>query len=126
MISRPIHAILKAMSSLHDVPPVPLTLEGSSLLHQMLRIRWADWRALPAARRDEILTEAAAALAQLEGQGSAMFSLLGHKGDLMLVHFRENFERIGEVERCLQEADPLPGLPGADVVVSIGGGAGVV
>jgi hydrogen peroxide-dependent heme synthase len=97
------HAILKTMPSLDSLPPVPLTLEGASLLHQMLRVRWADWRALPPARRDEILAEAARAFASMEGAGSALFSLLGHKGDLMLVHFRQNFEQLGEVERCLQK-----------------------
>jgi peroxiredoxin len=82
-------------------PPVPLTLEGASMLHQMLRVRWPEWRALAAIRREEILGEAAAAVAKLESQGSAMFSLLGHKGDLMLLHFRKNFEELGEVERTL-------------------------
>ena len=93
---------LKAMHHFDNIPPVPLTLEGASLLHQMLRVRWPEWRALPAVRRDEIVSQAAAALAQLEGAGSAVFSLLGHKGDLMLVHFRPGFDRLGEVERTLQ------------------------
>jgi hydrogen peroxide-dependent heme synthase len=84
-------------------PQVPLTLEGASLLHQMLKVRWADWRAQPAMRREEILREAAAGIAALEGAGSAMFSLLGHKGDLLLVHFRQNFEQLGEVERSLEK-----------------------
>ncbi len=95
------------MSTLEHLPPappaVPLTLEGSSLLHQMLKIRWADWRALAATRREEILGEAIAAFAALENAGSALFSLLGHKGDLLLVHFRQNFEQLGEVQRCLQK-----------------------
>jgi chlorite dismutase len=91
------------MSNLENLPAVPLTLEGSSLLHQMLKVRWADWRGLAGVRRDEILSEAAAALASMEGAGSAVFSLLGHKGDVMLVHFRQNFEQLGEVERCLQK-----------------------
>ncbi len=91
------------MSTLENLPAVPLTLEGSSLLHQMLKVRWADWRGLAGVRRDEILSEATAAFAAMEGAGSAMFSLLGHKGDLLLVHFRENFEQLGEVERCLQK-----------------------
>ena len=97
------HAILKLMPSPDSLPPVPLTLEGSSLLHQMLRVRWADWRALAAARRAEILAEAGAAFRKLEEDGSAMFSLLGHKGDLMLVHFRPSFEQLGEVERAIQK-----------------------
>jgi chlorite dismutase len=91
------------MSNLENLPAVPLTLEGSSLLHQMLKVRWADWRGLAGVRRDEILSEAAAAFATMEGAGSAVFSLLGHKGDVMLVHFRQSFEQLGEVERCLQK-----------------------
>jgi len=73
------------------------------MLHQMLRVRWADWRALAAPRRDAILAEAAAELVSLENGGSALFSLLGHKGDVMLVHFRQNFDQLGQVERCLQK-----------------------
>ena len=34
-----------------DVPPVPLTVEGYSVLHQMMRFRWAAWR--PLLRRAE-------------------------------------------------------------------------
>ena len=73
-------------------PPVPLTLEGASLLHQMMKVRWAEWRALPAPRRTEILEQAKSALEIMQGQGSALFSLLGHKGDLMLAHFRTDFD----------------------------------
>src|ERR1051326_2378945 len=90
---------------LHDhfehLPAVPLTIEGSSVLHQMLRVRWPEWRALPSGHRTEILSQAAAALAAMEGAGSAAFSLLGHKGDLMLVHFRPGFDQLGEAEQCL-------------------------
>jgi chlorite dismutase len=84
-----------------NLPAVPLTLEGASLLHQMLRVRWAAWRALPAADRSCILEEAGASLEDLEKAGSAAFTLLGHKGDLMLVHFRQGFEALGEVEAKL-------------------------
>ena len=78
-------------------------MEGASLLHQMLKVRWPEWRALPAVRRDEILKAAAPALSALETLGSALFSMLGHKGDLMLVHFRKNFDELGQVQRCLQK-----------------------
>jgi hydrogen peroxide-dependent heme synthase len=83
------------------LPEVPLTLEGASLLHQMLRVRWAAWRALPVTERDSILKEASAAVAELEKAGSAAYTLLGHKGDLMLVHFRQGFEALGTVESAL-------------------------
>jgi chlorite dismutase len=88
-----------------ETPPVPLTVEGSSVLHQMFRVRWPQWRAVPARERESQISAAAAILAELEEQGptgSAMFSLLGHKGDLMLVHFRESFDQLHEVELRLQ------------------------
>ncbi len=84
------------------LPPVPLTVEGASVLHQMMRFRWTAWRALSAEQRGEILTQAVATLAAMErpadGRQSAVFSLLGHKGDLMLVHFRRSFEELNQAE----------------------------
>ena len=59
------------MHHFDKTPPVPLTLEGSSMLHQMLRVKWPAWRALTAERRKEILGEASTALAAMEGKGSA-------------------------------------------------------
>jgi chlorite dismutase len=83
-------------------PALPLTLEGASVLHQMMRFRRAAWRALPAQTRAEILAEAAALLASMEthadGRESAFYSLLGHKGDLLLVHFRRSFEELNRTE----------------------------
>jgi chlorite dismutase len=80
---------------------VPLTLEGASVLHQMFRFRWSEWRKLPAGEQREILTEAGAALEKLEqhvsGQ-SALFSMLGHKAELMLVHFRNEFDHLKHAE----------------------------
>ncbi len=89
----------KAVSE--DIPAVPLTIEGYSVLHQMMRVRWAGWRPLAAADKHAIVDEATSALAAMEqnsGGQSALFSLLGHKGDLMFVHFRESFEELNAVE----------------------------
>jgi hydrogen peroxide-dependent heme synthase len=84
-----------------QMPPVPLTIEGYSVLHQVLRIRWAAWRGLPVTDQRAIADEAAAALGEMEqnakGQ-SALFSVLGHKGDLMLLHFRDSFDALNQVE----------------------------
>src|SRR5512143_2177325 len=85
----------------NDMPPVPLTIEGAAVLHQMMRVRWAAWRALPQGDRAAILDEAASTLSSIEKQNSAAFGLLGHKGDLMLVHFRPGFDQLGEVQTCL-------------------------
>ena len=86
------------------LPAVPLTLEGASMLHQMLRVRWTAWKQLSAAERARIAQEAAGALAEMEREASgqsAAFSLLGHKGDLILVHFRRSFDELNKVERRL-------------------------
>ncbi|HET6840753.1 MAG TPA: hydrogen peroxide-dependent heme synthase [Candidatus Angelobacter sp.] len=80
---------------------VPMTLEGTSVLHQMFRFRWAEWRKLPDAQRREIASEAAAVLNKMEhdtAAQSALFSLLGHKGDLLLVHFRNSFDQLKAAE----------------------------
>jgi chlorite dismutase len=92
--------------AVENLPGVPLTLEGASVLHQMMRVRWTAWKAVPVAQRSEIVREAATALADMErnpsGQ-SAAFSLLGHKGDLIIVHFRQSFDELGRVERHIAQ-----------------------
>jgi peroxiredoxin len=84
------------------LPAVPLTIEGASVLHQMMRFRRPAWRALQASERAQILDEAVEGLAAMEtpvnGRQSAVYSLLGHKGDLMLLHFRRSFEELNQAE----------------------------
>ncbi len=88
------------------IPAVPLTLEGYATLHQMMRVRWTAWRATPDNVRRDIANEAALLLAKMEAKTdgqSALFSLLGHKGDLMLVHFRESFDQLNQAELDLAQ-----------------------
>ena len=54
------------------LPEVPLTLEGASLLHQMLRVRWPEWRSLPAARRSEMVAEASIAASICAGEATGL------------------------------------------------------
>ena len=93
------HSISKTVTA--ETPPVPLTTEGYSVLHQMMRFRRTAWRALPESERAAIAQEASALLAAMEqnsaGQ-SALFSLIGHKGDLMFVHFRGSFADLNQAE----------------------------
>ena len=89
-----------------EIPPVPLTIEGYSVLHQMMRFRWSAWRELVPTKRTEIVREASQLLGGWEqgksGQ-SALYSLIGHKGDLMLVHFRNSFDDLNRVEMQLAQ-----------------------
>ena len=82
-----------------ELPAVPLTLEGLSVLHQMFRFRWPEWRKLGTSRQEEIAREASVVLSPSEEAGqSAVYSMLGHKGDLMLVHFRDSFDELNAAE----------------------------
>jgi hydrogen peroxide-dependent heme synthase len=94
---------------LSDFPPVPLTLEGAHTLHQFFRFDWKAWRACAAGERAAIAAEAMTALNKLERAGadapvrSAVYSQLGHKGDLMLIHFRDSLEELNQVELDLAQ-----------------------
>ncbi|MGH9557413.1 MAG: hydrogen peroxide-dependent heme synthase [Terriglobales bacterium] len=96
-----------ASSKLHvhaaqgELPAVPLTVEGLSVLHQMLRFRWAAWRTLAAPEREAISAEAAEAFAGMERENSAFYALLGHKGDLLAVHFRDSLAQLKAAELAL-------------------------
>ena len=87
-----------------NFPPVPLTLEGSATLHQFFAFDWTAWKATPVAERATIAAEAVAVLNELcAGAKSGVFSQLGHKGDLLLVHFRPTFEELNQIELTLAQ-----------------------
>jgi chlorite dismutase len=106
---------------MHD-PRVPETVEGWSLLHQMFRVRWPEWGALPPAERQSRAQQSAAALAAMsqgaEGQ-TALSTLLGHKGDLMLVHFRKGFEALQTAQLQVAALPVAPYLEATTSYVSI-------
>jgi chlorite dismutase len=69
-----------------------------------MKIKWTAWKCLDTGSQTEIVTEAAASLESMQknrtGQ-SALFSQLGHKGDLMFIHFRHSFDELNEAEHQL-------------------------
>jgi chlorite dismutase len=91
-----------------QIPPVPLTLEGACVLHQMMRVRWAEWKAVALPVQRGILKEALPLLidmeARAEGQ-SAVYSMLGHKGDLLFLHFRGSFDELNEAELAIRRME---------------------
>lgn len=92
-----------------DLSAVPLTLEGAYVLHQMFRIRRAAWRALNGSQREQITDEAVPVLRSMEQRRSdsghpnqsAVYSLIGHKGDVMVLHFRDSLEEAHCAELAL-------------------------
>jgi hydrogen peroxide-dependent heme synthase len=79
------------------------------MLHQFFRFDWKAWRLCAEGVRERIAVEAIAALKKLERAdadapvGSALYSQLGHKGDLILVHFRDSPEALNQVELDLAQ-----------------------
>jgi chlorite dismutase len=107
--------------TVHD-PRVPETLEGWSLLHQMFRIRWDAWRALADGERRQ---RAAAAVDTFAGMprgeegATALVTLLGHKGDLMVVHFRRDFEALAAAQLAMARLSLSPFLESTSSYVSV-------
>ncbi|QMV20445.1 heme-dependent peroxidase [Granulicella sp. 5B5] len=100
-----------------ELPQVPITLEGSSVLHQMFRFDWTAWKKLPATERAALAGEFSEMLGRWErGTGrahpnqSALFSQIGHKGDLTLIHFRDSLEELNRVELELAQSGIYPYL----------------
>jgi chlorite dismutase len=86
----------------------------------MFRFDWPGWRRLDGTARGRMIQEFAGLLTPLEnGPGpeaaaapeaphpsqSALFAQLGHKGDLMLIHFRDSIEQLAEIERDLARTE---------------------
>ncbi len=93
---------------LAEFPPVPLTLEGSAVLHQFFRFDWKAWRSSADGDRQKLVEEFTSLLRSQERSSdsrvqTALFSQLGHKGDLILVHFRDSFEALNQVELDLAQ-----------------------
>ncbi len=82
-------------------PVVPETLEGWAVLHEVFHVDWPSWNHIPDKDRRQMTAEAGEYLSRIskpQAGESAAFSLLGHKGDLLLVHFRPTFDELNEVE----------------------------
>ena len=106
---------------MHD-PRVPETLDGWSVLHQMFRVRWTSWQALDAQERKTRAAETARVLGSMpdgdEGR-SAPVTLLGHKGDLMLLHFRRSFEALQAAQLAVARSPLAPFLEPTASYVSV-------
>jgi chlorite dismutase len=95
-----------------ETPEVPLTMEGSYVLHQMFRFARSAWRQQEVFHCDRIVQHAAESLAAVESRTkdgrtnqTALYSLVGHKGDLMLVHFRNSLEDLHKAELAVAQLE---------------------
>jgi len=100
----------------------PLTLEGHYLLHQMFRIDWTRWNGPGGEARLKLAGEAATLLTQMEQRAegaSCAVATLGHKADLMLVHFRRDLEELHEAQLQIARLGIAEYLESAGSYVSV-------
>ena len=83
----------------------PQTDEGWYVLHEFRTVDWDAWREAPDRRRERALSEgvdfltSCEALDDAEEGSSAIFSMLGHEADLLVVHIRPTMEHLEILER---------------------------
>jgi chlorite dismutase len=91
------------------MPEAPGTLEGWYCEHDFRRLDWPRWKGLAAAEREAIAAEASAFLEDAEAHreaeegASALYQIVGHKADLMLLHLRPRVEDLAALERAFAQ-----------------------
>lgn len=86
-----------------------LTLEGWYTLHDFRKINWEKWKAASAQERqaaiDELLTltHTWEANEQAKEGSTAVYSILGHKADLVLMFLRPTMQELNEIETAFNK-----------------------
>jgi len=84
---------------------VPPTDEGWYVLHDFRTIDWDEWRETPAADRQRAIDEGVDYLteqASVEEGTTAVFSIIGHKADLLVLHLRPTLDAVSTAERAFE------------------------
>jgi hydrogen peroxide-dependent heme synthase len=84
--------------------PAPNTLEGFAILHQFFHVERRRWAERSAEERAHVLVQASAtfgSMAEREDGESVLFAELGHKADLIAIHFRRTFDDLAEAQRIV-------------------------
>lgn len=85
------------------------TLEGWYVHHDFRTIDWAEWKLLTEDERKNAINEVLALAKEWKEtekarQGSsAIFSILGHKADLLFLHFRPTLDELLDLENALNK-----------------------
>ncbi len=87
------------------MPEPPQTDEGWYALHDFRTVDWDAWRDAPERARERAVAEGVEylrsheAVEDAEDGVSAVFGMLGHKADLLVVHFRPTLDALSTAER---------------------------
>jgi chlorite dismutase len=103
----------------------PRTDEGWFALHDFRQIDWDGWRDAPERERERAVEEGTAflrsqeALDDAEEGASAVFSILGHEADLLVLHFRPTMDALSAAERRFEGTAFAEYTERADSYVSV-------
>ncbi|MFN0102353.1 MAG: hydrogen peroxide-dependent heme synthase [Bryobacteraceae bacterium] len=89
------------MSNSDSLPSIPLTIEGSWVLHQLFRFNQSAWGSLDTLKKRTFVRELVDLVEfweKSEEFPSAAFAMIGHKSDLMLIHFRKDPSELLKAE----------------------------
>jgi chlorite dismutase len=87
------------------MPEAPPTDEGWFVLHDFRTVDWDAWRDAPDHERERAIDEGVSHLADHEALvddsegATAVFSVLGHKADLLVMHLRPSLDALSRAER---------------------------
>jgi chlorite dismutase/heme-degrading monooxygenase HmoA len=87
----------------------PQTDEGWYVLHDFRTINWDEWRNAPERERERAIEEgidyltAHEATENAEAGDSAVFSVLGHEADLLILHLRPSMGHLDTAERRFEQ-----------------------
>jgi chlorite dismutase len=90
------------------MPEPPRTDEGWFALHDFRRVDWDAWRDAPERERERAVETGVdylsrhEAVADAEAGASATFAVLGHKADLLVLHFRPTVDALSTAERAFE------------------------
>ncbi len=82
------------------------TLEGWSVLHETYAVDWGAWHLVPQAEKSQWVAASLRSLQTVTRPAAgetAFFSILGHKGDLLILHFRKTFDELNEAQLALRQ-----------------------
>ena len=92
-----------------DMSEVPPTDEGWFVLHDFRTVDWDAWREAPTHRREAAVGDGVEylrkheSIADAEEGSSAVFSVLGHKADILITHFRPTLDALSRAERQFEQ-----------------------
>ena len=88
----------------------PQTDEGWFVLHDFRTIEWDAWQAAPEHEKQRAIREgieyleAHESVSDAEEGASAVFGMLGHEADLLVLHFRPSLDHLSRAERAFDRS----------------------